>query len=232
MLFLLAGPFMLGVVCLTAMIAVSRLSPIIGPIELSRWLWGFAAMSLLASIVIGRWWGARSVLAGPAALAVGLGLSVSASFLMMHRAINSYREFSEQLRLSRVWVPALFVMVYLVARAAQRGWGGRVMLVVVPAWLVVLDVVIMVQFWHSIGADVHAPGGYMFVKVHAPMWFLAALAYEPLGLVNPEEMVSIRDDSVFTPHFLIVLAAYALSYATAAIRASKAAAKAAVATTT
>jgi hypothetical protein len=215
-LFLLGGPFMLVVLCKTTLyllIQMARIAPnMSSPIATS----GVLAVLVAAAYLFGRWWGNRSVLIGPTILALGVGLSVGASVLALPRVLGAYSMYLDHLRAGTVWAPVLVLMIFLVARSAQRGWGGRAMLAATVVWLAVIDLAIMYMFWPNL--DYKPVEGYVFHADHAPLWGVSALTGSSHGVLNREEVAQIQDDAVFLPQTLIIFAIYAISYAVAAVR--------------
>ncbi|GIH02478.1 hypothetical protein Rhe02_05450 [Rhizocola hellebori] len=220
--FLLAGPLTLMSLMFVLEVAVVQLiapALAIAPAELA---WTLLTVFVLLAYLTGRWWGARSVIAGPVALAVTLGLSITVSLLAAPRLVGSEFHLHQILIGIVVWSPALFVLIFFAANAAQRRRGVRAMLGGLLAWLVALDVAVIVEFWPRVGSvDPQAPAGSMFVGEHAPMWFIYALTKESFSVLNSFEELTVGDTTVFMPQALIIYAVFAMAYAITAVHAAR-----------
>ncbi|GIH03283.1 hypothetical protein Rhe02_13500 [Rhizocola hellebori] len=217
--FLLAGPASLLCLIVLVGLALGWMLPSLTGEDLSLALLGLIIVNALLAGLVGRWFGARSVMTGPAALAVAVGLSVIVSLLLVPTLAGEGIYYKEILAGVVVWAPGLVALLFLVAKTAQRRHSVRGVLGGLLAWLVVLDVAIVVEFWPRVGSVVPgAPELSVFVGEHAPMWFVYALTNNSFGVLNAYERFQVADDAVLMPHALLPFGVYAMFYAVTAIR--------------
>jgi hypothetical protein len=120
----------------------------------------------------------------------------------------------------------LFGVLFLLARAVQKGRGRWAVVLAFVAWLVVLDVAVIVGFLPNVGEDQDPIPGITGILLgrweaaHAPMWFVSGLTGQSFGVLNAYEHEDVLDDLVFMPHLLVVFGIYAMSYVVRAARPS------------
>ena len=184
--------------------------------------WGMTAANFLLAGLMGRWFGSRSVMTGPAALAVTVGLSIIVSLLLVPVLAGQEAFLAEILAGVDVWAPGLVALLFVVAKVAQRRHSVRTVLGGILAWLVVLDVAVIAEFWPRVGRTVPgAPELPVFVGEHAPMWFVYALTNSSFGVLNTREEFQVGDDAALMSHMLLLFAVYAIIYAVTAIRTAR-----------
>lgn len=123
-----------------------------------------------------------------------------------------------------IWPLGLFGVLLLLARAAQSGSGRWAVVGAFVAWLVILDVAVMVDFMPKVGEGQDPIPGVTGIPLgrweaaHAPMWFVGGLTGQSFGVLNAYEREDVIDDLVFMPHLLVVFGIYAMSYVVRAAR--------------
>lgn len=202
-LFMLLGPF---AVFAASALVFNGLANVLEILDYGVQQAGLAAFAVLAGAA-GWWWGRWSVVSGPFPLALGLGVSVTASMLFMW--LTGGRDLVAGYA---VWVPGLLVTLLLVARLAQRRRNVFVLAIGIALFLVILDVAYIAEFYHAVGdppPSWHAADDG-FAGAHAPMWFVFALTNQSFGVMSYYESFVISEDAF--PHGIVLMGVFAMAY--------------------